>query len=468
MLLLLIVGSSGLMMAPRAFVRGTPRFGEERSGREMSWDEAMDLMSWAQISYSASFVREAFYEKITLIEAIGGRIDPSQTGEEDRVWKKIEELEKRWKSESKYDVDRDPLPFWRFFLKKLRTEASPKEEKKKVPDAATRRAVFDALAHLTSRYPDVRIAHRFRKPFAFVCVSEAAKLVTVVFRGTVRTVDWIYDSQFKLVKLKDVCNLAVPEDTYVHDGFADELLERENRQIWDEELEDEEKITLYEAIVAALADFPGYRVMTTGHSLGGALATLFAYLATRDDRVDGRLASLAAASPRVGCANFKRTAEETKDLTLVRICNAGDIVTALPLSARTSLANASGISFFRRPLRYEHVTQTKTLFLTDGAVLRDNLIKWIQLPIAVFVGKDNDEALKKKTTSAAVRGANNDDRALTRLDPWSMDYQGPTWLQHAFHFSVFVAYQPSAHGCVKYFRYLADATPDELKPNLLA
>jgi hypothetical protein len=67
---------------------------------------------------------------------------------------------------------------------------------------------------------------------------------------------------------------------------------------------------------------PEYSLYTTGHSLGGALSTLFAFEVAADDRILKPVTCISIASPKVGNLAFRRAFQ-------VRFCNGAE---ALPLS----------------------------------------------------------------------------------------------------------------------------------------
>lgn len=72
--------------------------------------------------------------------------------------------------------------------------------------------------------------------------------------------------------------------------------------------------------------------MVTGHSLGGALATLCAYDVAHLDWKGGKKAPVVAvtwASPRVGNKAFKESMNEMV-ASHVRVANKGDIVPTVP------------------------------------------------------------------------------------------------------------------------------------------
>merc|ERR1719343_14212 len=93
-----------------------------------------------------------------------------------------------------------------------------------------------------------------------------------------------------------------------------------------------------------------YKLYVTGHSLGGALATLFSLYAaalsgSRDDIIPSPVSCISVASPRVGDRSFQKAfccLEEQGYLRHLRIANDGDPVTIMPSSSgKKMLANFS-------------------------------------------------------------------------------------------------------------------------------
>jgi Lipase (class 3) len=81
--------------------------------------------------------------------------------------------------------------------------------------------------------------------------------------------------------------------------------------------------------------YPGYKLYITGHSLGGALATLFALevAALRDSSIVKPVTCISIASPKVGNMSFRRAfqaLEKQHQIRSLRIANDKDIVTLLP------------------------------------------------------------------------------------------------------------------------------------------
>jgi hypothetical protein len=142
-----------------------------------------------------------------------------------------------------------------------------------------------------------------------IAVSKGKKRISIVFRGSESLSDWYYDFMVFKHKLKD--------SVYVHSGFYTQLTTNNVC---------EELITSVESI---LSEHPDYHVYVTGHSLGGALSTLFGYILA--NKIENIVKVVSFASPRVGNYGWKKSFEETKNLIHYRITNKRDIVTAFPI-----------------------------------------------------------------------------------------------------------------------------------------
>jgi len=111
----------------------------------------------------------------------------------------------------------------------------------------------------------------------------------------------------------------------LHGGFAKSLLESGNVQ------------KILSEVKPILEENPDFKLFITGHSLGGALATLFGfYVAANDDPIyskNGPIQIFSASSPRVGNKAFRdsfKYLEERGKLRHARIYNARDKVPLLP------------------------------------------------------------------------------------------------------------------------------------------
>lgn len=142
-----------------------------------------------------------------------------------------------------------------------------------------------------------------------ITISEVNKRITVVFRGSESRSDWYYDLSLLKVKLQD--------DVYVHSGFYNQL----HKEGTYEKIKDE--------IVSLLEEHPDYKVFITGHSLGGALSTLFGYELSKI--ITETITVISFASPRVGNSYFRKHFDEQDNLNHYRISNEKDVVTAVPM-----------------------------------------------------------------------------------------------------------------------------------------
>jgi len=138
--------------------------------------------------------------------------------------------------------------------------------------------------------------------------DDSSKRFTVVFRGSESFTDWMYDL--------NICPHLMSRDVIVHSGFY--------KQLHDGGVYNDICTTLK----TALRIYPTYAVCTTGHSLGGALATLFAYEYTTEYKQYVTIISFG--SPKVGNEAFKRSFSNSPYLKHYRVAVSSDTITALP------------------------------------------------------------------------------------------------------------------------------------------
>jgi Lipase (class 3) len=174
-----------------------------------------------------------------------------------------------------------------------------------------------------------------------VGIDPIRKRVTVAFRGSVTPTDFIKDASIIMKHqpnpIKDKLNPDHEYDTIgIHQGFYDYLLKERKTQNKLEEIVEHVK-ALFQEIPERQST---YKLYVTGHSLGGALATLFSlYVASSlgknssDSIIPGPVSCISVASPRVGDRNFQAAfayLEEHGLLRHLRIANDRDPVTVMP------------------------------------------------------------------------------------------------------------------------------------------
>jgi triacylglycerol lipase len=200
--------------------------------------------------------------------------------------------------------------------------------------------------------------------FGFVAQNVVTKNVFVVFRGTATPLDWMADLSFPQVNYSAIH----PEWGKVEQGFWDVYQ------------------SCSQSVINAVKSAAGApHVYVTGHSLGGALATL----ATADLAINAIPAVMySLASPRVGDPTF--TARFNAQVTMGwRIANTEDIVTTVPLATPNLEIpvlphNALGILLMlSHDLDYTHVGAAVNFTVNHGSVVQNHAIATYSAALAV-------------------------------------------------------------------------------------
>ena len=140
-----------------------------------------------------------------------------------------------------------------------------------------------------------------------VTINDVSKRICVAFRGTDSCKDWYYNLQSNKICIKG--------DIQIHKGFCIQLFAS----------------NLYHRLSYQIQQLnPEYQLFITGHSAGGALATLFGYLLS-SEIPERKINVVSFASPRVGNYAFKCDFENKPNLIHHRVTNRNDIITATPI-----------------------------------------------------------------------------------------------------------------------------------------
>jgi triacylglycerol lipase len=211
-------------------------------------------------------------------------------------------------------------------------------------------------------------------PFGFVASEIGSNDVVVVFRGTKRFIEWFKDANVQLVSYKDSTEENTGEIVRVigniiddfDGGSSDEVIPTTNdfgyvtagfREIY---------ISLRKQMIEALQRCPAdSRVFVTGHSLGGALATLAIpdILDNTDFKDPKQVELYTFASPRCGDKAFATSFQKT-GVNHWRIANTEDFVTMIPFPTGNVFQSAPS----KTPPELDVLPQDPTVNLGNGGV----------------------------------------------------------------------------------------------------
>mmetsp|Transcript_28395 Transcript_28395/g.44153 ORF Transcript_28395/g.44153 Transcript_28395/m.44153 type:complete len:440 (+) Transcript_28395:163-1482(+) len=202
-----------------------------------------------------------------------------------------------------------------------------------------------------------------------VTVNPKRKRITVAFRGSVTNKDWMTDA---MITLKTIPNPAAkykdqPKTISIHNGFHDYLL---GTKPGDGGKEIGSKCDeIMTVVIKLLLKHPGFQLYITGHSLGGALSTLFSFYAAASDNpnIKKPVKCVSIASPKVGSMSFFKAfqaLEREGKLRHLRVANNNDLVTHVPDRSTFSVAYvaAAQSSIFRHVGLNLSLQEDKELF----------------------------------------------------------------------------------------------------------
>lgn len=189
-----------------------------------------------------------------------------------------------------------------------------------------------------------------------VGIDHSHKRVTVVFRGSVTTADFVTDACISLKHQENPVKNSESgqvEKIGIHHGFFEYLFKAGDNG----KNKYEEIVEHVSSIFKDISIKETYKLYVTGHSLGGALATLFSFhvaaegFKSRAENyvIPSPVTCVSIASPRVGEASFSSTfalLEREGALRHLRIANETDPVTMMPqVSGKMTWAILSPISY---------------------------------------------------------------------------------------------------------------------------
>ncbi|KAL3924306.1 MAG: hypothetical protein SGILL_001125 [Bacillariaceae sp.] len=246
------------------------------------------------------------------------------------------------------------------------------------------------------------------------------KRITVGFRGSVTTTDFAKDASIHMKHLKNpIPGSAEESNIGIHQGFFDYLLKKRKT---------ESKLDEIIAHVKTAFSVPGrqeeYKLYVTGHSLGGALATIFSFYVaasllgddeSTDSVIPAPVSCISIASPRCGDQKFQTAFAQLEKKSLLRhlrIANSGDPITVLPgATGKKIWARLSPVSYLAFKLM-DNEFEKKETFRHTGLKLR---LAKAECDFS-YVGEPLDVVGEKDEPSSDDMDSNSNKKSARRPD----------------------------------------------------
>jgi len=262
---------------------------------------------------------------------------------------------------------------WGEFDTQLFVDAIDSIEKRM--ETAAFRAGYKGYAHLIDRGGGIRTFrdNNDEECTYAIAVNGLTRMISVTFRGTKTLNDLSVDAKMAMKTIPNaLADIEGQAKTFrLHRGFAGYLfhslspssseLSTPPRRKWNSGRQGTKCQEITDTVLAILEDFPDYTICCTGHSMGGALAAIFAFeLATMRLKNQGLIKQAVIcttiASPQFGDNAFRSAfqhLERNDHLRCLRVENDLDVVPLYPLTSMSLVGMP--FSMFFPNIRYRHV-----------------------------------------------------------------------------------------------------------------
>ncbi|QHN81056.1 hypothetical protein HN51_057924 [Arachis hypogaea] len=153
--------------------------------------------------------------------------------------------------------------------------------------------------------------------------------IVVAWRGTIQSLEWVDDLQFALVPAPKI--FGDKSDVKIHQGWYSIYTSHDPRSPFNKTSARDQVLSEVKRLVEEYKE-EEISITVTGHSLGGATATLSALdIVTNGYNKNASVTAIVFACPRVGDPSFQKLFNNCKELRTLRIRNELDIVPNYPL-----------------------------------------------------------------------------------------------------------------------------------------